>query len=377
MSAKVAGPASGAEVAAKLDRVRRWMSGSGHEAVLFAAQPGVAWVTGGLEDKVTRNEEPGQVWALVDGESAHLLTTNVEEPRLTAELDVESLGFKLHVTPWYRPGGLAEVVAQLAGERRLAGDGRGPGELVADELAALRMPLTAEEQERLKALGAECAEALEAALRSWAPDQTETAVAARIAAALEERAILPSVLLVGGYERRRRFRHAIPTDAVTGKDVLAGIVGVRGGLNVGCSRSVSAGAPAADLLARHHAACLVEARMIVATCPGRSWESALAAGQNAYDEAGFPGEWKAHWQGGPTGYYSQEFDVVPGSGTAARAIVLGSAFSWNPTVQGAKSEDTFIVGEEGAIPVSNTADWPSLAVNIADRAVPRPAILSV
>lgn len=377
MFAKVTGPARSAEVTAKLDRVRRWMSSSGHEAVLFAAQPGVAWVTGGLEDKVARNEEPGQVWALVDADSAHLLTTNVEEPRLVAEHDVVSLGFTLQVTPWYRPGGLAELAAEIAGERRLAGDGSGPGEPVADELAALRMPLTAEEQERLSALGADCAGALEEALRLWAPDQTEMSVAARIAAALEERGVLPSVLLVGGYERRRKFRHTIPTDAVTGRDVLAGIVGVRGGLNVGCSRSASAGVPAADLLARHRAACLVEARMIAATRPGHSWESALAAGQSAYAEAGFPGEWRAHWQGGPVGYYSQEFDVVPGSGTAARAIIVGSAFSWNPTVQGAKSEDTFLVGEEGAVPVSNTADWPYLAVDMADCRVQRPAILSV
>jgi hypothetical protein len=66
-SADLAGGAGGAggEVAAKLDRVRGWLAGSGYGAALFTTQPGVAWVTGGLEDRVVRNEEPALVWALV------------------------------------------------------------------------------------------------------------------------------------------------------------------------------------------------------------------------------------------------------------------------------------------------------------------------
>jgi hypothetical protein len=46
------------EVAAKLARVRGWLGDSGYDAALFSSQPGVAWVTAGLEDRVVRNEEP-------------------------------------------------------------------------------------------------------------------------------------------------------------------------------------------------------------------------------------------------------------------------------------------------------------------------------
>lgn len=60
---------------------------------------------------------------------------------------------------------------------------------------------------------------------------------------------------------------------------------------------------------------------------------------------GFPGEWRAHFQGGPVGYRSREFDVVPGTASAATVITLGAAFAWNPTVQGGKSEDTLIVSQ--------------------------------
>lgn len=67
---------------------------------------------------------------------------------------------------------------------------------------------------------------------------------------------------------------------------------------------------------------------------------------------------------------------------ASAVITAGTAYSWNPTVAGAKSEDTFIVAPEahapgdgtrasaGAIPVSNAPGWPTTADG-------RPDILSV
>ena len=108
--------------------------------------------------------------------------------------------------------------------------------------------------------------------------------------------------------------------------------------------------------------------MIAATRPGQTWADALAAGQAAYREAGFDGEWREHVQGGPISYLSREFDVVPGTAGAAQTIAAGTAFAWNPSVRGAKSEDTFVAGLSGPVPVTNTADWPVLPGG-------RPAIL--
>jgi Xaa-Pro dipeptidase len=341
----------------QVDRVRSWLAASGQDGALFTTQPAVAWVTDGLTDQVVRNEEPALVWALITTDDAILVTTNIEEPRLRAEENLA--GFELYVTPWYSPEGLAGAVAKRAAGLKLATDPDG-----------LRMPLTAAEQERLAVLGADSAAALEGALRGWHPDERECDLAARIAAALEERLIFPSVLLVGGAARRRAFRHPVPSAAPTGRDVLAVIVGVRAGLNVACSRTAAAGLPDPDLAARHLLVCEVESAMIEATSPGASWGDAVAAGQAAYRRAGFPQEWREHVQGGPIGYLSREFDVVPGTAHAAQPIAEGDAFAWNPTIRGAKSEDTFVAGSAGARPVTNTADWPMTAGE-------RPAILSI
>jgi Xaa-Pro aminopeptidase len=370
-----------AEVDAKLDRVRRLLGSSGYDGALFTSQPGVAWVTGGLSDLVVRNEEPALVWALITGTSSHLITNNVEAPRLLAEEDVLALGFQLQTVPWYHPGGLAAAASDLAktdlaNTDLIVTDGAGPGTPQPAALAGLRMPLTEGEIDRLAALGADCAAALETALRTWQPAERECDLAARIAAALEQRLILPSVLLAGGAARRRAFRHPVPSREVTGRDALAVVVGVRGGLNVACSRTVSAGPPADDLAGRHQAACAVEAAMIAATRPGRTWQQALDAGCAAYRDQGYPDEWQQHLQGGPIGYLSREFDVVPGSASAGSVIEAGTAFAWNPTVRGGKSEDTFLATAAGqARPVSNTADWPTLSVRSSYGPVQRPAIL--
>jgi len=375
VTATDSGPARAAEIGAKLVRVRTWLAAEGYDGALFTGQPGVAWITAGLEDRVVRNEEPGPVWALVTATGAHLLTSNVEQPRLAAEEGTAELGFELHTVPWHRPDGLAEAVSDLSAGQRLATDGAGPGTALPAALGALRMPLTPQEAERLDRLGADSAAALEGALRDWQPAERECELAARIAAALERRLVLPSVLLVGGAQRRRAFRHPVPSQAVTGRDALAVIVGVRGGLNVACSRSVSAAPQGGDLADRHQAACAVEAAMIAATRPGRSWQQALDAGRAAYGDLGYPDEWREHLQGGPIGYLSREFDVVPGSAHAATQVQAGDAFAWNPTVRGGKSEDTFIVTAGSARPVSNTGEWPSLTVHTASGPVLRPAIL--
>jgi Xaa-Pro dipeptidase len=369
-----------AEIAAKLRRVRDLLDARGWDAALFTSQPGVAWVTAGLEDKIVRNEEPGLVWALITAADAHLITSNIEQPRLAAEEGAENLGFAVHAVPWYEPAGLAGTAAGLAGTDdpgRVVNDGAGPGAAWPAELAQLRLPLTPQEANRLEALGADCAVALEGALRCWQPTERECDLAARIAAALEQRLILPSVLLVGGAGRRLAYRHPVPGLNLTGSDALAVIVGVRGGLNVACSRTVCAGEPAGELAARHRAACAVEAAMIEASRPGRTWQQALDAGRAAYAAAGYPDEWREHVQGGPIGYLSREFDVVPGTAGAQTVIRSGDAFAWNPTVAGGKSEDTFIVTAGRASPVSNTPDWPSITVRTAAGAASRPAILSV
>ena len=81
-----------------------------------------------------------------------------------------------------------------------------------------------------------------------------------------------------------------------------------------------------------------------ATTSARTLADAFEDCQRFYAEAGFPGEWKLHHQGGMTGYVSREVIATP---QARQVIRVGQAFAWNPSVTGAKAEETFVLTENG------------------------------
>jgi hypothetical protein len=81
-----------------------------------------------------------------------------------------------------------------------------------------------------------------------------------------------------------------------------------------------------------------------ATRPGRTVGQAFADCERLCAETGFPAEWRLHHQGGITGYASREVIATPASEVE---IEPGQAFSWNPSITGAKAEDTFVLTETG------------------------------
>ena len=81
-----------------------------------------------------------------------------------------------------------------------------------------------------------------------------------------------------------------------------------------------------------------------ATRPGLTLADAFEECRRFYAEAGFPGGWRYHHQGGTTGYGSRETIATP---DAHQEIRTGQAFAWNPSLEGAKTEETFVLGGDG------------------------------
>ena len=367
------------EAAEKLARVRGFLVDNDLDGALFTDQRRVSWLTGGLENVIVRLGTTF-VWALVTPDAAYLLTTNIEGPRVIAEEDPEAIGFEVVMFPWETEA-LERLVTDRVDLTRLANDGAGPGTPMIAELQDLRLSLAPAERERLRVLGAEASAALERAMCEIRYGMTERELAAEIAAGLEQTGTVACVLLVGSDERRRRFRHPTVSAKAIVRDALAVIVAVRGGLNVACTRTASIGAPDPELAERHRAACAVEAAEILATRPGATYGEALQVGIDAYDRLGYPGEWRHHYQGGPIGYDTREFGPTPLSVPNAftdHPVAVDHAAAWNPTVQGAKSEDTFLVGPDGPELVTNVSGWPTEPFDAGGgRTLARPAILEL
>jgi Xaa-Pro aminopeptidase len=164
--------------------------------------------------------------------------------------------------------------------------------------------------------------------------------------------LIATVLLVGGDERIELFRHPIPSDAVVSRRALLAISAVRAGLYANVTRIVELEAPGEELERRLGACAEILARMRnEATQPGRTLADAFEDCRRFYADAGYADEWRLHHQGGVTGYASREVIATPNT---HERIESGMAFAWNPSVTGAKAEETFVLTESGPEVVAGT-----------------------
>jgi len=95
---------------------------------------------------------------------------------------------------------------------------------------------------------------------------------------------------------------------------------------------------------------------------------------DTYKEVGYPDEWKFHHQGGAAGYETRDYIATPDS---SQIVQPNQAFAWNPSIKGAKSEDTILVTEKGYEIITEDSEWPKIGINYKDNKIARPAILQL
>jgi Xaa-Pro dipeptidase len=231
-------------------------------------------------------------------------------------------------------------------------------------ISHLRYQMTGAEILKYRALGQQSAEAVEEVTRQIKPGMTERQIEAMISNALMQRGIRPTVLLIGSDDRIFRFRHALPSDRAVEKYAMVNICGKKWGLVSSVTRFVHFGALDAELKKRLHAAATVNSKYSHALTAGTKISEVFQRATEWYAELGFPGEWKLHHQGGATGYGEREYVITPDS---TEVVLDHQAFAMNPTVQGAKAEDTIIVQGDHTENLTSTKNWPQIKVKLDGR----------
>jgi Xaa-Pro aminopeptidase len=331
----------------------------------------VAWACGGRGNRVVADSPQGHCGILVGANGAWLLAPSNEEARLRAE-PFAGLPLPVVSRPWYQLPLWQAARPLLPQSARWVADIAIPGAGDAEPLmAGLRRILGEAEMARYRGLGGDAAEALEAALLEVRPGWSELEAAGAIAAALTAREIQPAVLLVGTRARAERFRHLVPTAAEIAGGLIASITAVRHGLHASTTRSLSFGPVPPALAEKHEVVVAVDTGYLSGSRPGTSLGQAFGAGAELYARGGFYDEWKEHHQGGTTGYAGREVFAAP---AVDYALAAGMAVAWNPTVPGAKSEDTFLVHAGGLeqLTAAPASPWP-----VSGDQIPRPEILVV
>lgn len=285
---------------ARRDRLGELMQRDALGAILMRRPENFAWCTGGGNSRVEYASPLGAADIVVTADGEAVLASTIEAPRMRAE---EALGLEVLEYPWH--DGPEAAVRELVGEGPLRADVQLDNE----------------------------------------PGMTENFAAEAIAGAWRGRGLVPTVLLAATDERIRRFRHPLPTAATVERRVMLVASAQREWLYANLSLIVHFEEPDSETAQRQAACDQILARMRdEATRAGRALADAFGDCRRFYADEGFPDEWRLHHQGGPTGYASREVIATP---QTAVPIEVGQAFAWNPSITGAKSEETYVLTETG------------------------------
>ena len=360
------------EFETKQDRVLALLAERGLDALLLQRVSSFAWATCGAASYVNTATTLGSASLLITPKRRYVLVDNIEGPRLDQEEGLKAQGWDFQVGPWHAP---SAALASLTAGLKLGSDWPFPGAVdLSAEMARCRASLTPEEAARFRSLGQICGRAMDAAIRSVRPGQSEQQIAAMLEYETQVRGAQPIVCLIATDERIFKFRHPLPADKVLERYAMLVLCGRQRGLVASVTRLVHFGPLPADLRRKMEATAQVDAAYIAATRPGATLGQVFQRGVGAYAAAGFGDEWQLHHQGGPAAYEPREYLGVPGS---PDVVSVGQAYAWNPSITGTKSEDTILVGEAGNEVITTIDGWPMLTVSAEGQTMTRPAILEI
>jgi Xaa-Pro aminopeptidase len=360
------------ELKIKMERIRRLLDQNDLDALLLRQTSNFAWATCGAPSYINIADSIGCASLLITPSSRTVLTNNIEASRLTQEYELEKQGWEFQVSSWF---GDEDKVSKYTSGMKLGADTYYPNALnLSAELVCLRSQLTPEEGVRFKKLGAFCAQGMWQTVKAIRPGMDEYEIAGIIAQAVESRGVQAVVNLVATDERIFAFRHPLPTSKTLQRYAMLIFCGRKWGLICSITRLVHFGPLPAEIRRKEKATAQIDAAIIAATRPNYTMGDIFHIAQSAYASAGFPEEWKFHHQGGSAGYAPREITAKPSS---MQPITLGQAYAWNPSITGVKSEDTFIVGDQGNEILTDMENWPFIEVEIGDQKIHRPAILEI
>nr|WP_122012729.1 M24 family metallopeptidase [Maliibacterium massiliense] len=334
----------------KVALVRDLMAQKGVSSIAINTQPNFSWLSCGGRGYVGFASEGACASLVVTPDKVYLLSNNIEVNRL---LEEELADIADALTPavflWFNnPRERNEQLAKFAGSNP-KNDTDFPV-----EFRRMRTALSEIEVARARAFGQEMAVEMENVMKSIKPGMMEEDIVGKITEATFHHNIQPVGILCGVDERVFARRHPVAGPKKLEKYCLFAFCFRKYGIVQSMTRMVHFGPVDAELQAKLEACAAVDAAYVRNTIVGKTWMDAFKAGQAEYAAQGWPDEWKNHHQGGLAGYNSRELIVLEDN---AEPVLNNSLAAWNPTIQGTKMEDTFLISENGQENLTHTGNW--------------------
>jgi len=360
------------EIKEKERRVRDFLQSRGLKALLLKRQANFSWMTGGGLNLVGIATEMGATSLLITDDSKFVISNNIEALRMIDEEGLGKQGFIAKTFPWHEDQEVS-VVRELVGESPFGSDVPFQNAMmVAEDVARLRYSLTPEEQERYRWLGEKVSLALERTMIAARPGEKESEVVGRLCNKLWKDRIDPVTLMSAADDRISQFRHPIPTERKVKKYLMVSICARKWGLIVSLTRFVHFGKLPKELRKKYEANVFIDCTFMAHTRPGVLAREVFQKGIDAYQEKGYPDDWKLHHQGGSIGYTGRDYRA---NFKSPDIIQENQAFTWNPSITGTKSEDTILAASKGPELITRPILYPALSMTVADISFIRPDIL--
>lgn len=367
-----------AEINQKMERLLKFFKEQNIAGMLYTQVRNVNWITAGLVNtQIVLNKDVGAASLLVMNDGKKYLICNGSEAGRLMDEDLKDLGYELKIFNWYESNPVEDVrgdiIKEIAGTTRIGSDINFPGTvLVADAFKPVRYSLTDTEIKRYRWLGEQTTEAVTEVCKRIEPGMNEFEIEAMTSAELRSRGILPTVLLIGVDERIYKYRHALPGGAEVKNYAMVNVVAEKWGMPVAVTRFVHFGNLPEELQTKLEKTAIVNAYYEAATKPGTVINQIWDECKKWYAGVGYPDEWMKHHQGGAIGYDDREYVMYPGN---MNMIQDKQAFAWNPTITGAKVEETIIAYRDSIEVITKSKDWPMINIELNGKIYPQPGIL--
>lgn len=343
------------EVREKERRVREFLDRSGYEAMIIGRQDNFAWFTCGGNNRVVTASENGFAWLVIAKSGIYCIAHIMDGPRVFDDelqgLQIEPVFLKWHEHGW------AQKAAQLTRGLKTISDVPVEGaELSVSEIYKLHYPLTGQEIEKLRWLGAKTDEIIRMVADDVKPGMTEHEIEARFLFEYGKINATPEVLLIGSDERIAAYRHPNPSDKKVRRLVLLHPAIRKWGLHANVTRMMYFGDTLPqDIRNKYDTVNQLQAQTLSMCIPGGKFHRILEVRKELLKAAGYGDEWEKHFPGGITGYLLCDATVC---GKPDAEVVINQAYDWFITITGVKAEELSINTAKGVEVLSATGKWP-------------------
>jgi Metallopeptidase family M24 len=317
------------EVSTKLELIRQTLSETETQGLRLHGTDWFAWATAGGSNTVLLTAETGIAEVLITAQDAWILTDEIEAQRLKDE--ELPANFQVHINPW----------ADAEARENFVREATGGGTILSDVFDNAKREL-----ERYRQIGRKASEAMTEVLKAAKPTWTEYQLAGAGAEALWARGLHPALTLVAGERRLPLYRHATPTAEQIGRQAMMVFCARGYGLYANLTRFVSFETLANQEKELHNHVREIEAAALNLCKHGTSLNAVYDTLAQTYEKHGFPNAIREHHQGGTTGYLAREIVANP---TTDDSLAENMAVAWNPSLPGAKIEDTFVILGDGKL----------------------------